>query len=58
MIMNGCVFYDEWWNDSEQRNYILHECGNPENTGGVSAGLSEIDGHYLKNPHSERTYSY
>ena len=32
----SCIFADEWWNDSEQCNYHLHKCNNPENTGGKS----------------------
>ena len=32
----SCIFTSDWWNDSEQRNYILYECKNPKNTGGNS----------------------
>ena len=29
-----CKFNSSWWNDSEMRNYSLHNCSNSENTGG------------------------
>ena len=47
----SCIFADSWWNDSEQRNYILYECGNPENVGGKL-------NYSLNNSHGERTYSH
>ena len=45
-----CIFASRWWNDSEQRNYLLYECENPENTGGKIS--------YKEDPtHGSRTYS-
>jgi hypothetical protein len=47
----SCVFYEHWWNDPEQRNYILEQCNNKKNTGGCScAPFGEFS-------HGERTYS-
>ena len=50
-LLAKCVFDDTWWNDPEQRNYHLHSCGNPENTGGVANRHSWLD------LHSSQTYS-
>jgi hypothetical protein len=30
-----CDFYTQMWNDPEQRNYIIHECKNKDNVGGI-----------------------
>lgn len=53
----SCIFYDEWWNDQDQRNYVLHKCKNPENTGGKESGIGD-DERLLKHEHHDvRTYS-
>ena len=46
-----CIFDDSWWNDPEQRNYTLHKCNNPKNTGGKSGEPWQGD------LHGEHTYS-
>jgi hypothetical protein len=52
-----CEFEEHWWNDPEQRNYLLCKCNNPENKGGAGSTIGD-DGHSLKhNYHDERTYS-
>lgn len=56
-LVKTCNFYERRWNDPEQRNYLLHRCANPENTGGRESIFSD-EGKLLKhNPHDERTYS-
>jgi len=50
LTLAGCVFASDWWNDPEQKNYILYECNNPENAGGESKSHT---GEY----HGKRTYS-
>lgn len=47
----SCIYVEDWWNDPEQRNYILYECRNPENVGG------ERGDPFSDNPHGLRTYS-
>lgn len=47
----SCVFYEHWWNDPEQRNYVLEKCSNEKNTGGRNGGP------HNDYSHDERTYS-
>lgn len=51
LLVVNCVFDEYWWNDPEQRNYFLHRCGNPKNTGG------EVGYAWGEDYHDERTYS-
>jgi len=53
MPKKTCEFEENWWNDPEQRNYLLYECHNPKNAGGRASTFE--DG--LSNYHSSRTYS-
>ena len=51
--LETCIFAIQRWNDSEQRNYMLHTCTNPENTGG-KAGRNLGRG---QDHHGSNTYS-
>jgi|WetSurMetagenome_2_1015567.scaffolds.fasta_scaffold159097_1 hypothetical protein len=53
-----CEFYVQGWNDQEQKNYMIHECENPENNGG-KIGLDRDDGSRLSLDviHTPRMYS-
>ena len=35
-----CAFSSFRWNDFVQRNYLIHTCANPENTGGIDANIN------------------
>jgi len=39
-----CQFYEDYWNDAEQRNYTIHVCAHPGNRGERSsiAVISEL----------------